>query len=114
MVYGFFFFGGFSQKQTYLGDATVSGCPSSTMEKVILTTDAQHMEAISTGLEACGGEETVSRLVHTNIYIKLHGCIKHSDDTQRTGWVGANACVTWTWSVFDVCERSSCYFLPDS
>lgn len=79
MVYGFFFFGGFSQKQTYLGDATVSGCPSSTMEKVILTTDAQHMEAISTGLEACGGEETVSRLVHTNIYIyiKLCGCIKH-------------------------------------
>lgn len=66
MVYGFFFYGGFSQKEPFWGDATVSGCPSFTMEKVILTTDTQHMEAISTALEACGAE-TVCRLIHAYI-----------------------------------------------
>lgn len=52
-----------------LGDATVSGCPSTSMEKVILTTDTQHMEAISTDWKLVVWRLLAGacRLVHTYI-----------------------------------------------
>lgn len=72
----------------------------------------------ATGSLWCGDclQEPADSYSHT---YKAYGCINRCAhvDTQCTNnsvWVGVNVCVTCIWSVFDVCERCSCYSLFDS
>ena len=77
MVYDLFCYGGFRQ-DTFLGDATVSGCPSCLMEKVHFhhwyTTHGNHQQR----LEACG-VETVSRSPQTPTHIDISNIMETED-----------------------------------
>lgn len=64
-----------------LGDATVSGCPSSSMEKVILTADTQHMEAISRDWKPVVWSLLAAACIHIENIWMYH---IFTEDTQHT------------------------------
>lgn len=73
----------FSQKGDILGDATVSGCPSSAMEKVHFPAESQHMEAISGDWEPVVWSPQTYTYTH-KVYVYPRSNIQDSEHTQRT------------------------------